>query len=88
MIFKLQAFSKFQSWTYGVTTWLACAAAADLLITGSLVYFLTKSNENILQTTSVCNKLIALVTQSNGLNSACAVVSSNLCFKNIPLLLH
>ncbi|KAM0751469.1 hypothetical protein T439DRAFT_324653 [Meredithblackwellia eburnea MCA 4105] len=76
MIFKLQAFAKFQSWTYGVCVWLVCAAAADLIITGSLVYFLQRSKENILQTTSVCDKLIELVIQSNGLTAAVAVIDA------------
>ncbi|KAL8279827.1 hypothetical protein RQP46_007677 [Phenoliferia psychrophenolica] len=75
-IFHLKEFAKFQSWTYGVTTWLVCAAVADLLITGSLVYHLNRSKQNVLQATSVCEKLIELVIQTNGLTAACAVIDA------------
>ncbi|KAI5481307.1 hypothetical protein MNV49_004929 [Pseudohyphozyma bogoriensis] len=76
MIFKLQAFSKFQSWTYGVSIWLGSAAVCDVLITGSLVYALINSKTGILQTNSICDRLIELVIQSNGLTAACAIVDA------------
>ncbi|KAK4703613.1 hypothetical protein P7C70_g2608, partial [Phenoliferia sp. Uapishka_3] len=76
-IFHLQYYSKFQSWTYGVTIWLVCAAVADLFITGSLVYYLQRRKENVLQaTSSVCQKLTTLIIQTNGLTAACAVIDA------------
>lgn len=43
-------FSRFQSWNYGVCTWLATAAACDIVITASLVYYLNKSQSAFMAT--------------------------------------
>jgi uncharacterized membrane protein len=52
-IFHLKEFAKFPTWRYGVTSWLVCASVADILITGSLVYYLHRGKQNILQATTL-----------------------------------
>ncbi|GAA5958599.1 hypothetical protein JCM3765_006686 [Sporobolomyces pararoseus] len=75
-IFILQYFSKFQSYTYGVATWLAVAAAADVIITISLVYYLQKSKTGLLQTNSILNRLIELIISTNSLTAVVAVIDA------------
>ncbi|GAA5829315.1 hypothetical protein JCM5353_004038 [Sporobolomyces roseus] len=75
-IFTLQYFTKFQSYTYGVASWLCAAAAADLVITGALVYYLNKSKTGLLQTNSILNRLIELIISTNGLTAAMALIDA------------
>lgn len=56
-IFHLKEFAKFPTWRYGVTSWLVCASVADILITGSLVYYLHRGKQNILQATTSVSSL-------------------------------
>ncbi|GAA5976096.1 hypothetical protein JCM5350_000311 [Sporobolomyces pararoseus] len=75
-IFILQYFSKFQSYTYGVASWLAIAAAADVIITVSLVYYLQRSKTGLLQTNSILNRLIELIISTNSLTALVAVADA------------
>ncbi|GAA6058618.1 hypothetical protein JCM10212_004029 [Sporobolomyces blumeae] len=75
-IFILQEFAKFQSFTYGVSIWLACAALADIIITASLVFHLAKSKTGLLQTNSILNRIIELVISTNGLTSSAALIDA------------
>ncbi|GAA6060436.1 hypothetical protein JCM10212_000029 [Sporobolomyces blumeae] len=75
-IFILQEFSKFQSYTWGVSLWLAAAALADIIITASLVAYLAKSKTGLLQTNSILNRLIELIISTNGLTAAVALIDA------------
>ncbi|GAA6010586.1 hypothetical protein JCM11491_002984 [Sporobolomyces phaffii] len=75
-IFILQYFAKFQSYTYGVATWLAVAAAADVIITVSLVCHLQKSKTGLLQTNSMLNRLIELIISTNSLTAVVAIIDA------------
>lgn len=66
MIFTLceNKFANFHRFTYGVTTWLVGAAAADVLITFSLSYYLRKAGgaeeKKYQRCTTVVDKIIQL----------------------------
>ncbi|ORY58017.1 hypothetical protein BCR35DRAFT_309562 [Leucosporidium creatinivorum] len=75
-IFRLKLFSAFTTFTYGVVTWLVCAAAADIIITCSLVFYLAKSKAEMTATNGVLNKIIQLTIETNGLTAAVAVIDA------------
>ncbi|GAA6010642.1 hypothetical protein JCM11491_003007 [Sporobolomyces phaffii] len=76
-IFHLKRFDRFQSFTYGVATWLSASAAADILITCSLVFYLSKSKEGGIKTTnSILNRLIELTVSTNGITCSVAILDA------------
>lgn len=52
------------------------AAAADVIITVTLVYQLQKSKTGLLQTNSVLNRLIELIISTNSLTALIAVIDA------------
>ncbi|ORY62725.1 hypothetical protein BCR35DRAFT_334869 [Leucosporidium creatinivorum] len=76
-IFNLESeFSRFQQWTYGVATWLASAAFADVLITGSLIYYLQQSQSQFVATNNIIDKLVENVISTNGFTALIAVIDT------------
>ncbi|GAA5833085.1 hypothetical protein JCM3766R1_001386 [Sporobolomyces carnicolor] len=75
-IFHLALFTRFQEFTYGVAIWLATSAAADVLITASLVYYLSDSKTGFTGTNSIINRIIELTVSTNGITCAVAVIDA------------
>ncbi|GAA5907188.1 DUF6534 domain-containing protein [Sporobolomyces salmoneus] len=75
-IITKREFAKFQSYTWGVSAWLALAALSDVIITATLVYHLNRSKTGLLQTNSILNRLIELVISTNGLTAVVAVIDA------------
>ncbi|GAA5874973.1 hypothetical protein JCM16303_004965 [Sporobolomyces ruberrimus] len=75
-IFYLKEFARFQTFTWGVSIWLCAAAAADVLITASLVYYLKKSKTGLLQTNSILNRLIEMTVSTNGITCSVAILDA------------
>ncbi|KAK4054032.1 hypothetical protein OIO90_003677 [Microbotryomycetes sp. JL221] len=78
MIYVLdREFARFNEWQYGVSTWLLTAAAADILITASLVYYLRKAvDSNHGRINSVVDRILRNTIETNGLTMIIAVVDA------------
>lgn len=75
-IFRVKLFARFGEYTYGVAAWLALGALCDILITCSLVYYLSQSKTGLLHTNSMLNRLIELIVSTNGLTASVAVLDA------------
>ncbi|GAA5901551.1 DUF6534 domain-containing protein [Sporobolomyces salmoneus] len=75
-IFHLKEFGRFQEFTYGVAIWLAGSAAADVLITASLVFYLSSSKTGLNGTNSILNRIIELTVSTNGLTCSVAILDA------------
>jgi len=64
-------------------TWLLASAIADVFITGSLVYSLTKRKTGFVQTDDTINKIIRMTVQT-GLITAIFAVLDVICFLVLP----
>lgn len=89
-----QEFARFHEYTYGVAAWLVAASATDLLITASMVYYLKSAlNSDYVHTSSLVQKILRNVIETNGLTAAAALtnmvlflVQSNKLWHVIPQL--
>lgn len=66
---------------------LASAAAADVLITGALVYYLHKSGSTFVITSSIVDKIISNVISTNGL-TACVALGDTILFAALDTSEH
>ncbi|GAA5967485.1 hypothetical protein JCM3765_004684 [Sporobolomyces pararoseus] len=73
-IFHLEQFARFKEFTYGVAIWLGVSAAADILITASLVFYLRGSKTGLNGTNSILNRIIELTIGTNGLTCTVAIL--------------
>jgi hypothetical protein len=68
-------FLEFQKFKAVVTTWLVCAAVADVIITFSLVWHLRKHKRGFAATDDVIDRIIRLTVQTGMITAIWAVVN-------------
>ncbi|GAA5997654.1 DUF6534 domain-containing protein [Rhodotorula paludigena] len=78
MIYRLDSkFARFGEFRYGVAIWLLSAAVADILITGSLIFYLRRATKNDYQTSSpIVERIIRVTIETNGLTCIFAIVDA------------
>ncbi|KAF9071853.1 hypothetical protein BDP27DRAFT_461824 [Rhodocollybia butyracea] len=81
--FQLGKISLFFRFEWIACTGLACAAAADLLIAGSLTFYLRQGRTGVRKTDSVINKLMMYAINTGLLTSIFAVIDM-ICFLTMP----
>jgi len=69
-------FTRFGVWTYGVVLWLAPSAMADVLITGSMVYFLRRNLSETQKIHSVIDAIIRNTVETNGITMAVCLIAT------------
>lgn len=78
------AFHSFGAFTYAPTLWLISAAAADVLISGGLVWFLAKNKAGFARTRSLVDKIIISSVQS-GIVTSLVAITTLVIFLAIPV---
>ncbi|KAI0787222.1 hypothetical protein BC629DRAFT_497634 [Irpex lacteus] len=86
-------FVHFQKFEVVVIIWLACSAAADMIITLSLVWNLKKHRTGLTGTDDVVNRIIRLTVQTGMITTVCAIIDLILflvtvSFKSVPTVNH
>ncbi|ORY73602.1 hypothetical protein BCR35DRAFT_333614 [Leucosporidium creatinivorum] len=72
-----QEFARFHERTYGVMVWLLSAAFADILITGSLVYYLTTGTSGLHRRNAMlATRIIRNTIETNGLTLSFAILDA------------
>ncbi|GAA5992152.1 hypothetical protein JCM11641_003256 [Rhodosporidiobolus odoratus] len=70
-------FARFDEFRYGVALWLLAAAAADVLITASLIGYLHRAASNVHQrSTSIVRRIMRITVETNGLTCLVAVADA------------
>ncbi|KAM0749903.1 hypothetical protein T439DRAFT_381452 [Meredithblackwellia eburnea MCA 4105] len=73
-------FSRFQSWTYGVSIWLGAAALGDVLITSSMFWALrearSQNGSEFQRTSSLIDTIIRNTIETNGLTTLFAIIDA------------
>lgn len=73
--------------SWAVSSWLFLMAATDIIITGTIIYFLARKKSDFQGTNSIIDGVIKYTITNNGLTSACAITSA-LMFEEGPGLWH
>ncbi|KAI0089320.1 hypothetical protein BDY19DRAFT_993532 [Irpex rosettiformis] len=81
------AFADFQKFESIVAVWLACSAAADTLITGSLVWHLRKHKSGFSVSDDTVDRIIRLTVQTGMVTAVCAITDL-IVFLSVPTGLH
>ncbi|GAA5912663.1 hypothetical protein JCM6882_004706 [Rhodosporidiobolus microsporus] len=70
-------FARFGEFRYGVAIWLLSAAVADILITGSLIYYLRKASGGDHQrSSSIVRRICTVSIETNGLTCLFAIADA------------
>ncbi|GAA5880013.1 hypothetical protein JCM8547_004848 [Rhodosporidiobolus lusitaniae] len=77
-------FARFGEFRYGVAIWLIAAAVADVLITGSLIYYLRRASKGDYQrSASIVKRILTVTIETNGLTCMFAILDAVL-FLTMP----
>ncbi|KAM0789933.1 hypothetical protein ACM66B_006773 [Microbotryomycetes sp. NB124-2] len=84
MIYVLERrFDRFGEWTYGVGTWLLTAAAADVVITASLIFYLRRAvDKDHGRINTLVDRILRNTIETNGLTMMIAIIDAILFLQN------